>query len=165
MFKWQEPFWAIHKKVFDENYKAKFLEKGLLDNTGGELQHLISDAATMQIIRWTRGGFGMSAHNYDGDMLTDEVAQVHRSPGFITSNLVGVAADGSPIFAVSFHASRRVDGVHTPRRSRSSRPRTARFLIWAPAPARRADVVQPLGWPRPWAPIARRGPQQGRGDS
>ena len=29
----------------------------------------------------------MSAHNYDGDMLTDEVAQVHRSPGFITSNL------------------------------------------------------------------------------
>ena len=50
----QEPFWAIHKKVFDENYKAKFLEKGLLENTGGELQHLISDAATMQIIRWTR---------------------------------------------------------------------------------------------------------------
>ena len=35
VFKWQEPFWAIHKKVFDENYKAKFLEKGLLDNTGG----------------------------------------------------------------------------------------------------------------------------------
>ena len=31
----------------------------------------------------------MAAHNYDGDMLTDEVAQVHRSPGFITSNLIG----------------------------------------------------------------------------
>ena len=109
VFKWQEPFWAIHKKVFDENYKAKFLEKGLLDNTGGELQHLISDAATMQIIRWTRGGFGMSAHNYDGDMLTDEVAQVHRSPGFITSNLVGVAADGSPVACgvLSCIASRR----------------------------------------------------------
>ena len=36
----------------------------------------------------------MAAHNYDGDMLTDEVAQVHRSPGFITSNLIGKAADG-----------------------------------------------------------------------
>ena len=83
-----------------------------LENTGGELQHLISDAATMQIIRWTRGGFGMSAHNYDGDMLTDEVAQVHRSPGFITSNLVGVAADGSPVYiSVSFHTYCRVDGV------------------------------------------------------
>ena len=30
----------------------------------------------MQIIRWTNGGFGMAAHNYDGDMLTDEIAQV-----------------------------------------------------------------------------------------
>ena len=42
----------------------------------GKLQHLISDAATMQIIRWTKGGWGMAAHNYDGDMLTDEIAQV-----------------------------------------------------------------------------------------
>jgi len=40
---------------------------------------LRSDAATMQIIRWTKGGFGMAAHNYDGDMLTDEVAQVRRN--------------------------------------------------------------------------------------
>jgi isocitrate dehydrogenase len=39
----------------------------------------------------------MACHNYDGDMLTDEVAQVHRSPGFITSNLVGKSADGSLI--------------------------------------------------------------------
>ena len=51
----------------------------------------------MQIIRWTDGGFGMAAHNYDGDMLTDEVAQVHRSPGFITSNLIGKTADGTLI--------------------------------------------------------------------
>ena len=80
VFKWQEPFWAIHKAVFDEHYKERFAAAGLLDATGGDLQHLISDAATMQIIRWTKGGFGMSAHNYDGDMLTDEVAQVHRSP-------------------------------------------------------------------------------------
>mmetsp|Transcript_17125 Transcript_17125/g.44511 ORF Transcript_17125/g.44511 Transcript_17125/m.44511 type:complete len:240 (+) Transcript_17125:154-873(+) len=51
----------------------------------------------MQIIRWTGGGFGMAAHNYDGDMLTDEVAQVHRSPGFITSNLIGKRDDGTMI--------------------------------------------------------------------
>ena len=63
----------------------------------GVLHHLISDNATMQIIRWTKGGFGMCAHNYDGDMLTDEIAQVHRSPGFITSNLVGKAESGKTI--------------------------------------------------------------------
>ena len=97
VFKWQEGFWAAMKKVFDAEFKAKYTAAGLLDGVGGELPHLISDAATMQIIRWTDGGFGMAAHNYDGDMLTDEVAQVHRSPGFITSNLIGKAADGSLI--------------------------------------------------------------------
>merc|ERR1712113_126895 len=39
----------------------------------------------------------MACHNYDGDMLTDEVAQVHRSPGFITSNLIGKSASGNLI--------------------------------------------------------------------
>jgi isocitrate dehydrogenase len=68
VFKWQEGFWATMKKVFDEHYKQAFIDKGLLDKCGGHLQHLISDAATMQLIRWTDGGFGMAAHNYDGDM-------------------------------------------------------------------------------------------------
>ena len=39
----------------------------------------------------------MAAHNYDGDVLTDELAQVHMSPGFITSNLVGVDESGTLI--------------------------------------------------------------------
>jgi isocitrate dehydrogenase len=94
VFKWQEGFWEIMNKVFQQNYKGKFKAAGLLDGCGGDLQHLISDAATMQIIRWKDGGFGMAAHNYDGDMLTDEVAQIHRSPGFITSNLIGKTNDG-----------------------------------------------------------------------
>lgn len=97
VFKWQEPFWANMLQVFDEHYKEDFVKAGLMEECGGELQHLISDAATMKLIRWTGGGFGMAAHNYDGDMLTDQIAQVHRSPGFITSNLVGKAADGSLI--------------------------------------------------------------------
>merc|ERR1719276_705092 len=91
------------KQVFDEHYAADFRKAGLLKSCGGELTHLISDAATMQIIRWTDGGFGMACHNYDGDMLTDEVAQVHRSPGFITSNLTGKAADG--VLIKEFEAS------------------------------------------------------------
>merc|ERR1719252_501111 len=73
------------KDVFEKHYAEKYAKTDLLDRCGGELVHLISDAATMQIIRWTGGGFGMACHNYDGDMLTDEVAQVHRSPGFLNS--------------------------------------------------------------------------------
>ena len=95
VFKWQESFWKIMKNVFDDNYKEAYIAKGLLPQ--GDLQHLISDAATMQIIRWTGGGFGFACHNYDGDVLSDEISQVHRSPGFITSNLMGVAVDGTPI--------------------------------------------------------------------
>ena len=96
VFKWQEPFWTTMKTVFDNcGYKEKFLEKNLLDDTNGELCHLISDAATMQIIRWTDGGFGMAAHNYDGDMLTDEISQVR-----------GVRARSARISMISlFHVS------------------------------------------------------------
>lgn len=68
VFKWQEGFWHGMKEVFDAHYKEKFNEKGILDRCGRDLQHLISDAATMQLIRWVDGGFGMAAHNYDGDM-------------------------------------------------------------------------------------------------
>jgi len=103
VFKWQEGFWTRMQDVFNEHYKQRFQDAGLLDSCGGELRHLISDAATMQLIRWTQGGFGMAAHNSDGDMLTDELAQIHRSPGFITSNLIGKAADGTKI--MEFEAS------------------------------------------------------------
>jgi len=97
VFKWQEAFWKKMEKVFNGQYLGRYQEAGLLDKCGGKLQHLISDNATMQILRWKDGGFGMACHNYDGDMLTDEVAQVHRSPGFITSTLVGKSADGTLI--------------------------------------------------------------------
>eukprot|EP00282_Hemiselmis_andersenii_P013719 CAMPEP_0114115948 /NCGR_PEP_ID=MMETSP0043_2-20121206/4240_1 /TAXON_ID=464988 /ORGANISM="Hemiselmis andersenii, Strain CCMP644" /LENGTH=52 /DNA_ID=CAMNT_0001208243 /DNA_START=502 /DNA_END=657 /DNA_ORIENTATION=+ len=36
----------------------------------------------------------MVSHNYDGDMLTDEMAQLHASPGFISSTLVGKDQNG-----------------------------------------------------------------------
>jgi isocitrate dehydrogenase len=97
VFKWQEEFWKRMKDVFDVHYKKKFLEAGLLEICRGELQHFLSDVATMQLIRWSEGNFGMCAHNYDGDVLTDEIAQIHKSPGFLTSVLNGVREDGAII--------------------------------------------------------------------
>lgn len=40
------------------------------------------------------GGVGMAAHNYNGDMLTDQIVQVRRPPVFITLNPVGKDNDG-----------------------------------------------------------------------
>jgi len=85
------------KDVFDVHYKKKFVEAGLLTICRGELQHFLSDVATMNLIRWSEGNFGMCAHNYDGDVLTDEIAQIHKSPGFLTSVLNGVREDGAII--------------------------------------------------------------------
>jgi hypothetical protein len=44
-------------------------------------------------------------------MLTDEIAQVHRSPGFITSNLVGKRDDGTVIKGklLSYHVMMLLD--------------------------------------------------------
>lgn len=97
VFKWQEELWRGMKTVFDRDYKKAFTDAGLLKNCRGELVHFLSDVATMQLVRWSNGGFGMAAHNYDGDVLTDEIAQIHRSPGFLTSVLNGVNDDGTII--------------------------------------------------------------------
>ena len=97
LFKWQEPFWNTMVSVFNQGYKKDFAKVGLLNKTGGELKHLYTDDAIMRVVSWTQGGFGMVAHNYDGDVLTDEIAQVHRSPGFLNSILNGKRDDGSLI--------------------------------------------------------------------
>jgi isocitrate dehydrogenase len=103
VFKWEEPFWQTMLDIFESDYKAKFAEKGLLKNTGGELRHLLSDDAAMKLVYWKVGGFSMVAHNYDGDWLTDEMAAMYKSPGFISSALTGVSADGHKI--MEFEAS------------------------------------------------------------
>ncbi len=102
VFKWQEDFWQIHKKIFDTDYKAKFVKAGIFAE-GEELRHLLTDDAAMKLITWKQGGFSMVAHNYDGDWLTDEQAQFHKSPGFLSSALTGVAKDGDKI--MEFEAS------------------------------------------------------------
>ena len=103
VFKWQEDFWQIMKQVFDANYKADFAAKGLLKNSGGELRHLLTDDTVMKMVAWKDGGFGVVAHNYDGDIFTDLQAQIYKSPGFISSTLTGVKANGEKI--MEFEAS------------------------------------------------------------
>ena len=58
------------KDVFDGHYKQQFADAGIDVGPNGDLQHFLSDVATMQLIRWKEGGFGMAAHNYDGGNQT-----------------------------------------------------------------------------------------------
>lgn len=102
VFKWQEDFWRILKEVFDKDYRNKFVKAGIFA-ADEQLRHLLTDDAAMKLISWKQGGFSMVAHNYDGDWLTDELAQFHKSPGFLSSALTGVAVDGDKI--MEFEAS------------------------------------------------------------
>jgi isocitrate dehydrogenase len=55
VFKWQEGFWVEMKTVFDEHYKQSYLDAGLLDGCGGELQHLCDmphSAPPNQLVFW-----------------------------------------------------------------------------------------------------------------
>ena len=91
VFRWQEGFWQRMKTVYDEHYKHSFAQQGI---HAGDLEHLLTDAASMAIIKWKEGGFGMVAHNYDGDILTDEIAQAHGNPGLVSSVITGMAESG-----------------------------------------------------------------------
>jgi len=61
VFKWQKSFWVIMKEEFDKKFKDKFIAAGLVPD--GKLQHLISDNATMQVLKWKDGRFGFAMHN------------------------------------------------------------------------------------------------------
>ena len=89
VFKWQETFWQRLRALFEREFRPAFVQAGLL-GAEEELSHLLSDAATMCIVGWAEGGFGFVALNYDGDLLTDELAEVHGGPAFISSVLHGV---------------------------------------------------------------------------
>ena len=39
--------------------------------------HLLTDAAAMHAVRCVEGGWGMAAHNYDGDVLTDAIDYIY----------------------------------------------------------------------------------------
>lgn len=102
VFKWQEDFWRIMEEVFNRDYKEKFVAAGIM-KSGERLNHSLSDNASMQMIDWKEGGFAMTAHNYDGDWLTDEMSKVYKSVAYISSMLTGVKSDGSKI--IEFEAS------------------------------------------------------------
>lgn len=103
VFKWQEEFWQIAKMIYDQDYKAQFANANVhsYDANGHptfELSHILTDDATMKLIKWKEGGFGFMSLNYDGDMLSDELGELHAgNPGLMSSVLTGVAPDGTII--------------------------------------------------------------------
>ncbi|EPY52171.1 isocitrate dehydrogenase Idp1 [Schizosaccharomyces cryophilus OY26] len=70
-----------YDEIYDSDYKAEFEKLGLW------YQHRLIDDMVAQAIK-SNGGFVWACKNYDGDVMSDVVAQAYGSLGLMTSVLI-----------------------------------------------------------------------------
>ncbi|MFV8345455.1 MULTISPECIES: isocitrate dehydrogenase (NADP(+)) [Flavobacterium] len=89
-------FKDIFEEVYQEHYKAKFVEAGII------YEHRLIDDMVASAMKWS-GGFVWACKNYDGDVQSDTVAQGFGSLGLMTSVLV--TPDGKTVEAEAAHGT------------------------------------------------------------
>ncbi|WP_310381658.1 isocitrate dehydrogenase (NADP(+)) [Flavobacterium sp.] len=89
-------FKDIFEEVYQEHYKAKFAEAGII------YEHRLIDDMVASAMKWS-GGFVWACKNYDGDVQSDTVAQGFGSLGLMTSVLV--TPDGKTVEAEAAHGT------------------------------------------------------------
>jgi len=82
-------FIDIFNEIFKESYEAKFKAAGL--NFNDKVQ--LIDAVVSKIPQGKLNGMIIALKNYDGDVVSDQVAGEHKSLGLMDSTLV--SADGT----------------------------------------------------------------------
>ena len=93
---YDESFKEIFEKVYNDMYKIKY------ENLGIFYQHRLIDDMIACLIKWT-GGFLWACKNYDGDVMSDLVAQGFGSLGLMTSVLQ--SPDGQIIETEAAHGT------------------------------------------------------------
>ena len=93
---YDETFKEIFEKVYNDKYKIKF------ENLGIFYQHRLIDDMIACLVKWT-GGFLWACKNYDGDVISDLVAQGFGSLGLMTSVLQ--SPDGQIIETEAAHGT------------------------------------------------------------
>jgi len=88
------------KQIFDDIYQTKFLKKFQEYNL--EYQHRLIDDMVACFLKWS-GGYLWACKNYDGDVISDLVAQGYGSLGLMTSILQ--SPDGKIIETEAAHGT------------------------------------------------------------
>jgi len=88
------------KEIFEEMYEKEYKEK--FEAAGLEFRHRLIDDMVAQMMKM-EGGFLLALKNYDGDVLSDMVAQGFGSLGLMTSALV--CPDGETLEAEAAHGT------------------------------------------------------------
>lgn len=89
-------FKDLFQKVYEEEFEAKFKEKGIT------YEHRLIDDMVASALKWS-GGYVWACKNYDGDVQSDTVAQGFGSLGLMTSVLM--TPDGKTIEAEAAHGT------------------------------------------------------------
>jgi isocitrate dehydrogenase len=89
-------FLELFQQMFDEQFKAKFQEKGLT------YEHRLIDDMVAAAMKWS-GGYVWACKNYDGDVQSDVVAQGFGSLGLMTSVLM--TPDGKVVESEAAHGT------------------------------------------------------------
>ncbi|MEE2695397.1 MAG: NADP-dependent isocitrate dehydrogenase [Pseudomonadota bacterium] len=129
--KYDEAFKSIFDEVFEKKFKVKFRKKRL------SYQHRLIDDMVACLMKWS-GGFLWACKNYDGDVMSDLVAQGFGSLGLMTSILQSPngkvleteAAHGT----VTSHYRQHQKGIET-----STNP-IASIFAWTKALNHRAEL-------------------------
>ena len=93
---YDENFKEIFEKVYKKDFKKKFLEKKIF------FQHKLIDDMVASMLKWN-GGYLWACKNYDGDVMSDLVAQGYGSLGLMTSILM--TPDGNTIETEAAHGT------------------------------------------------------------
>ncbi len=94
--KYDEKFKETFEKIYQNEFKSRFIKKKI------SYQHRLIDDMVACIMKWS-GGFIWACKNYDGDVMSDLVAQGYGSLGLMTSILQ--SPDGKVIETEAAHGT------------------------------------------------------------
>ena len=129
--KYDERFKNIFEEIYEKKFKSKFEKNNIT------FQHRLIDDMVACIMKWS-GGFIWACKNYDGDVMSDLVAQGYGSLGLMTSILQ--SPDGKIIETeaahgtVTSHFRQHQNGLET-----STNP-IASIFAWTRALSHRAKL-------------------------
>ncbi len=123
-------FKDIFAEIYENEYKAKFVEKGI------NYYYMLIDDAVARVIR-SEGGFIWACKNYDGDVMSDMVANAFGDLAMMTSVLV--SPDGAYEFEAAHGTVQRHYYDHLKGKPTSTNP-AATIYAWTGALKKRGEL-------------------------
>ncbi|HEY4774201.1 MAG TPA: NADP-dependent isocitrate dehydrogenase [Xanthobacteraceae bacterium] len=124
-------FKDIFQELYEKEFKAEFAKRGLT------YEHRLIDDMVAAALKWS-GGYVWACKNYDGDVMSDAVAQGYGSLGLMTSVLM--TPDGKTVEAEAAHGTVTRHYRQHQRGEETSTNSIASIFAWTRGLAHRAKL-------------------------